>query len=299
MMPPEAETSARILELRPYLRQSGNQVRSKWKLGNRKLLDYLLVCIVSGTGRFSVGNAGFPVGPGSVVWIPPDTEHEMSGNADMHLMYLHFDLVYDPERSHWNASLPPGTLDLSNYQEIMHPPLKDPVISRWSGLLELKEPQKLYPLLRQICLEHRRQTSCELALSGLLLQLVAELCLAVGLEEHGTGIDSRIRNAMIWLRNHDDKPFDLKKAAHQAGLSTPHFRKLFREAYNVSPREFHQRCRVARAGELLVYSDYTVSETAELLGFGSIYSFSRAFKQVTGISPQQFKSGRPGPSILS
>jgi AraC-like DNA-binding protein len=298
-MLPEANTSSRLVKLRPYLRQSGNQVRQRWRIRKRKLLDYMLVYIISGKGRFYVDGKGFSVGPGSITWVPPDTGHEMSGNDDMHLIYLHFDLVYDPERSHWNASLPGGTLDLSDYQDKMHPPVDDPVISQWCGLLDVGEPQKLYPLMRQICLEHRRQTSCELALSGLLLQLIAALCTAVDKGENTVGADARIRKAMIWLRNHDEQPFDLRKAARQAGLSAPHFRKLFREAYGVSPRGFHQRCRIARAGELLIYSDRTVSEAAELLGYGSIYSFSRAFKQVTGISPQKFKSGRPGPSILS
>ena len=297
-IPLEANTARRMVEFCPFIRQSGNDIRAKWHLGKRKLLDYLMVCVVSGTGRFSVGNESFPVKTGSIIWIPPDTVHEMRGNAGIHLMYLHFDLIYDPHRSHWNASIPAGTLDLSNFKAQMHPPINDPVISQWCGLLEVQEPQNIFPLLRQICLEHRRHTSSELALSGMFLQFISELCQAINQNGDTSAIDTRIREGAIWLRNHDNQPFDLKKAARKATLSEPHFRKLFREAYGMSPREFHQRFRIARAGELLVYNDHTVSEAAELLGYSSIYSFSRAFKQVTGISPQQFKTGKPAPTIM-
>ena len=149
---PSQETASRMTTLRPYVRQSGNHVRPKWHIGNRKLLDYLMVAILSGSGRFTVGDKTFSVGPDNVIWIPPDTVHEMRGDAGMHLIYIHFDLIYAPERSHWNAFIPPGTLDLSEYAETMHPQVKDPVIGKWCGRLDIKEPQKLYPLLRNICL---------------------------------------------------------------------------------------------------------------------------------------------------
>ncbi len=295
---PDALTARRMMELRPFIRQSGNQTRPQWHIGKRKLLDYLLVCVEHGTGRFSVGENSFQVGDGSVVWVPPDTVTEMRGNKDMQLMYLHFDLIYDPARSHWNAQIPSGTLDLSDFTDIIHPPIGDPVISQWSGLLDVKEPQKLYPLLRRICLEHCRHTSSELALCGMFLQFLAELCRATEQHDDTASIDSRIRDAATWLRTHNEQPFDLKTVARKANLSSSHFRKLFRETYGISPRDFHQRCRISRAGELLIYLDMTVSETAEILGFGSIYSFSRAFKQVTGISPHQFKTGHPASVMI-
>ena len=295
---PSQETADRLTRLRPYIRQSGNNVRPQWHIGSRKLLDYLLVVILSGRGHFKVGETSFTVGPDSVIWIPPDTVHSMSGEDGMHLMYIHFDLIYDPARSHWNAIIPPDTLDLSEYSEIIHPLLEDSVIDKWSGLLDIKEPQKLYQVLRNICLSHRNQAN-ELVLSGMMLELIAGMCAELERANSSDNIDSRVRKAMEWLNCNDTRPFDLHKVSREAGLSASHLRKLFREACGISPRKFHQRCRIARAGQLLIYSDLTVSETAEQLGFGSIYSFSRMFKQETGVSPQQFKTGKYGTTILS
>lgn len=284
------------MSLRPYIRQSGNHVRPKWHIGNRKLFDYLMVVILSGHGLFKVGDETFTVGPDNIIWIPPDTLHDMRGDAGMHLIYIHFDLIYDPKRSHWNALIPPGTLDLSDYPETIHPAVKDQVIGKWRGRLDIKDPQKLYPLMRNICLSHRNQAN-ELVLSGMMLELIAGMCNSFEGTNSPESIDPRIRLAMECLNRIDTEPFDLKKVSRVSGLSASHLRKLFRETCGISPREFHQRCRIARAGELLIYSDLTVSETAERLGYGSIYSFSRMFKQVTGVSPQQFKTGKYGTTI--
>ncbi|MBQ0099450.1 MAG: AraC family transcriptional regulator, partial [Firmicutes bacterium] len=43
-----------------------------------------------------------------------------------------------------------------------------------------------------------------------------------------------------------------------------------------------------KAKELLVLGRYTVSEIADMLGFNSIYYFSRLFKSNTSMSPTEY-----------
>lgn len=47
--------------------------------------------------------------------------------------------------------------------------------------------------------------------------------------------------------------------------------------------------RLERAKTLLAYSDMSVTEVAEHLGFGSIHYFSRAFKRHHGVEPSSFR----------
>jgi hypothetical protein len=72
---PGLEIQKRMLWLRPFVRQSGDDWRDPWFIKKRILLDYLLVLIADGTGLFSVGESTFDVGKGDLIWIPPATLH--------------------------------------------------------------------------------------------------------------------------------------------------------------------------------------------------------------------------------
>jgi len=47
--------------------------------------------------------------------------------------------------------------------------------------------------------------------------------------------------------------------------------------------------RVERAAELLSFTNLRISQIADEAGFSDAEYFSRRFKQVTGLSPRQFK----------
>ena len=138
---PPARPVAESLEwMQPYVRQSGDEVRTRWAITERKLLDYLLVHVVSGKGLFSVAGRSFQVRANSLVWIPPDTAHEMQCDSDtMHVRFIHFDLIYNRKRSHWDACIPGGTLDLSPWKSLLHPPLPQGALKKWCGVCAFRK----------------------------------------------------------------------------------------------------------------------------------------------------------------
>ena len=81
---------------------------------------------------------------------------------------------------------------------------------------------------------------------------------------------------------------DLNKLAKSLGMSYSKFRIMFKEHTGYAPREFENLIKLNRACDLLRSGNYTVSQTAESLGYASIYYFSRAFKKQFGKSPQQW-----------
>ena len=50
--------------------------------------------------------------------------------------------------------------------------------------------------------------------------------------------------------------------------------------------------RLEKVKELLVYTDFTLTEIAYITGFSSINHLSRQFKELTGLAPSHFKSLR-------
>lgn len=79
---------------------------------------------------------------------------------------------------------------------------------------------------------------------------------------------------------------DLNKLAKSLGMSYSKFRNLFKEQTGYAPRAFENLTKLNRACDLLRSRQYTVSQTAETMGYASIYYFSRAFKKQFGKSPQ-------------
>ena len=285
------ESSWMIANLSPYLRQSGNQWRPRWNMIERKLLDFLLVFIASGEGVFSVNGKSFPVKNGDTIWIPPDTLHSMSGTSEkMHCIYLHFDLIYGAARSHWDACIPPGTKDLSNFKKFMHPEINNPFWKNLRGKLKLTKPDIIKALMIRICSLHTAGKAANaLRISGILLNLLAEIHDQVLEHEKATVLNhDKLIAAANYINTHPELPVNIKKLAKDSGLSESHFRRLFHQVNGVSPKAMHLQVRIRKSCELLTYWNMNVSETAEQLNFPSIYSFSRTFKNILGIPPTQY-----------
>ena len=287
----DTENSWMLSNLNPYLRQSGNQQRPNWNIGERKLLDYLLVFIASGKGIFSLDGKSFPVSTGDLALIPPDTLHTMSGtSAKMHCLYLHFDLIYDSKRSHWDACIPQGIQDLSAFKEFMHPKMSDRFWKKLKGKIRLINPNIVKALMIKICSLHTDgKATNALDISGILLELLAEIRDQVieHTEEQVLNY-SKLIEASNYISEHPELSINIKELAKKSGLSESHFRRLFHQVHGISPKKMIQQVRIRKSCELLTYWNMNVSETAAQLNFHSIYSFSRTFKNILGISPTQY-----------
>lgn len=280
-------TYALAAMLSPYVRGALEHWRGPWHIKRWVVLDYLLVYIVSGTGHFSVGDDAFDVGPGDLIWIPPGVLHEMRGvSPTMFVAYLHFDLVHDAERSprvRSGARYPQGP------HPDMHPDWPHQPIAGWRGLLPVVNSPAVYALMRQTIAEHRGARR-PLRVSGLMLEIFAEI--ATGLSAPAASAGTRwpaLRRAAERIVATPEAPLDLKALAAGARLSQSHFRKLFRETHGESPRAMQTRALMQKAAELVLHSNWSITEIADQLGFSTVHNFSRAFRREIGVSPQGYR----------
>lgn len=99
---------------------------------------------------------------------------------------------------------------------------------------------------------------------------------------------SLVRRAKAAMLRRLDQRTDLQALAREMGCSYSRFRFAFKEQTGHAPREFENQIKLNRSRDLLLYDRLSVSETADALGFSSVYYFSRAFKRAFGLSPQQW-----------
>ncbi len=290
VIPPGAAESDRLRQLNPYVRQSGDEWRHEWRLPARKTFDYLLVYFPEGSGRATVGSEHFDINAGDLIWIPPNTYHEMEG--DVYCQYFHCDLIYDPERSHWDAFVPEGLIDLSPWKARIHPPLDDDEINRWQGRLLCNTPPLISELFGTICREHLRYRNEVMLETSALVELLIHRILSekdVHRSERSYHA-RRMQQAARMIRTSTTTTLNIAELAKSIGFSASHFRKLFREHYGFGPRHMHQQVRCEKACERLLYSSLNISEIAEELGFNSIHNFSRTFRKWMNLSPSEYRS---------
>lgn len=82
---------------------------------------------------------------------------------------------------------------------------------------------------------------------------------------------------------------EIGRLAAERGISVRHYERLFRAATGESPAAFCRRHMLALAKDLLRDRSLLVKEIAYRCGFANTASFSVAFRQMQGCSPQQFR----------
>ncbi|MEV7430265.1 MULTISPECIES: helix-turn-helix domain-containing protein [unclassified Nocardioides] len=89
------------------------------------------------------------------------------------------------------------------------------------------------------------------------------------------------------------EPLDVPTLARVAHVSESHFIRTFRAAFGETPHRYLQRRRVERAAWLLRTTDRSVTEICLDVGFTSLGTFSRVFRDIMGETPTQHR--RRGP----
>ena len=92
------------------------------------------------------------------------------------------------------------------------------------------------------------------------------------------------------------KPLDVPTLARIAYVSEAHFIRTFRATFGETPHRYLQRRRVERAMFMLRETDRSVSEICLDVGFTSLGTFGRTFRDIVGESPTRVPRARGGPA---
>ncbi len=93
-----------------------------------------------------------------------------------------------------------------------------------------------------------------------------------------------------FVRENFEHPLSVKELAAGLNLSESHLRRIAGKCFNgISLGSLLLGIRHGHAAELLCRSAFSLSEIAEKCGYSDAFSFSRAFKRTTGISPSVYR----------
>jgi AraC-like DNA-binding protein len=82
----------------------------------------------------------------------------------------------------------------------------------------------------------------------------------------------------------------VRRLARVSGVSEAHFARSFKDAFGVPPHRYLLTRRIERAKALLRDTELSITGIAFQTGWGSLGTFGRTFRDVTGESPGELRA---------
>jgi AraC-like DNA-binding protein len=277
---PWAETTLAVRQAAMSSALPGHVIPPDWFA---KLTDFDLWLVCG--GRIELRDpqgATWVLTRGAVVLLHPgeDWELRVVGGEAYTNAFIHFDLL-DTQGKVLPSSrvvLPPslGYAQDSYYFEATMRRIM--FLQDQSGLAEEESSRRLAGQLLQGLLNDYDLT-----------QRRAERTALVGIEKYHR---QRVDAALSWIYQHPEDHLSAADLARKFGYSQRHFRRLFFQAHGKTPGQTQIEARIDRAKKLLMDSVLNITEIAFSLKYENVFYFSRQFRQVTGLSPVNFRRQR-------
>ncbi len=101
----------------------------------------------------------------------------------------------------------------------------------------------------------------------------------------------RIVPALQYMADSYCEPVNIVRIARLCHMSTSHFRRVFLRTIRQSPREYWHAIRLRMAASLLKETSLSILEISLRVGFPTLSSFNRLFRQQFHTSPRQWRRG--------
>lgn len=153
----------------------------------------------------------------------------------------------------------------------------------------IRQPASLIHAYRRVAQAFLMAGSTQpIRLKAAVLQLLATLLDDLA-GKAGTSHET-LAPVLDFIQAHYQMPeLELADLAAEAGLSIHHFGRVFRQATGTTPIRYLRDLRLRQAQALLAGTDLRIGEIAEAVGYRDPLHFSRAFRDLTGHSPRQWR----------
>ena len=234
---------------------------------------YEMVFILQGFTLHSCGGASSILTAGDIFCMPPGTSHAYIAT---HQTWL------------YNILFLPAALETCGGGEAL-PFYRTPSRARANPV----QRQELIPILERLMAEpqtrHAGWQRMVMAKFGELLVLYERIHETTPHLDTSNAHYRQLMRAMQYIEGSLNRDILLEEVAAAAGLSPGSLTRQFKLVTGFAPMEYARSQRMAKAAELLKDPAQSVSDVARDLGFSDISVFSRQFKQITGMSPTDFR----------
>ncbi|GIP23110.1 AraC family transcriptional regulator [Paenibacillus sp. J22TS3] len=134
----------------------------------------------------------------------------------------------------------------------------------------------------------RNTFASSLAIQGYLYQILARL-----VHESGEPFEKEKITYSVQAINYIEKNYNsgiqINEVAQYLGVHPNYLTALFRQETGETPKQYLMRIRIKKACELLQQTNYSIQVVSNSVGYSDQLTFSRAFKNMIGISPSDYR----------
>ncbi len=256
---------------------SCGQMRTTEILKHEKTVDATIVAM-SVRGRYEVMHGGqhWMIHPGQTMIVPSQTPvtiiHHPDRTGMMQAKWVHLHLTLH------------GTIDLLRLFDLPGKLTAKPselvsqVIDRLHQIKSATDHAQQY---EQLLLSHQMATT-------LARHLIKRGKLS---EKQARKMQQSAQLMPVFeaIAQHLDKSITINDLCRWAHLSASRLHAVFIEATGLAPMRYVMQVRLTQARQQLAYSQSTISQIAQSLGFVSPFHFSRVFKTHVGMSPSEYR----------
>lgn len=101
--------------------------------------------------------------------------------------------------------------------------------------------------------------------------------------------EDRIQDVCHYICNYYNEPITLEQMAKIAYMSPTYFSKKFKRVTGFGFKEYLNNIRIKMATNMLMESQYSITEIASFCGYHDSNYFGDVFKKIIGVSPNKYR----------
>lgn len=280
-------------QLSPNVRVALNHREQRLIIRPRIIFDYELLYLTRGKLLITIEGEQYTLFPGEMVLFRPGKEHEFTniGEEEAWMPHIHFDPVFYEGWENVPINFKPLKDCTASEISYLRPDILGSEGLGIPYIIRITNHKEVLDILMTLIHNHeKKEPYYRLINKHLTLKIL--MLIIKGLQAQTQPSLSRhqhnLENAANYIIKHYNEKIMLEDLAKLCCLSIYHFGRLFKARYHLTPTEYQMRYRIEKAKEMILYSPLSLSEIANKIGYGSVQSFSKAFKKIEGISPSEY-----------
>ena len=178
--------------------------------------------------------------------------------------------------------------------------LKQSNLNTDNPIINLSCNQTIYEIIKEMLSYHQLTPANECYLQSKLYLIFAKLHEALQSVYNKVELNNNfyVTKAIEYIEKNTFTNLSVNDIARYLNISRSHLYALFKQELNTSPQQFLTNAKIANARELLSKTKIPIYSIALSCGYKNAFAFSRAFKQVTNISPREYRQHYLQPNDL-
>ncbi len=277
-----------IAEINPYIRLAiHSELPAPFYIKRRVIFDYELIYIEGGDLILTYDEKEWYCQKGDILLLCPGIPHSFQVSRTTLIQpHIHFDIKYDS----YSENIYICYKDYDELSATEKSMIRENIFPNQEGspFLKISDTEAFlktfYEIIDASTASMQRPISRKAKMLTLLETIIMEnSSISTHQPSSGFGIASYIKS-FVKTNFHQNITLDILE--QHFGYSKFYIEKVFKKAYGMSVISYRNKKRMEAAVALLATK--SVSETAYMLGYSSIYTFSNAFRAAYGISPTKY-----------